>query len=85
MVRQVGGNRRTRSVSQRPWRGCNTTAPLGQHTLYTPADLTYDGTYASFTATDFTGYALTAVPEPGTIVLLAAAILGFAAYIRRRQ
>jgi T5SS/PEP-CTERM-associated repeat protein len=52
---------------------------------YIPTDLTYDGTYASFTATGLSGYAATAVPEPGTLVLLAAGFLGLAAYARRKQ
>jgi T5SS/PEP-CTERM-associated repeat protein len=33
-------------------------------------DLTYDGQYASFTVRGFSGYAVTAVPEPGTLVSL---------------
>lgn len=38
-------------------------------TKYSASDLTYDGTYASFTATSISGYAVT-VPEPATLVLL---------------
>ncbi len=52
---------------------------------YVPTDLTYDGTYASFTATGLSGYAATAVPEPGTLALLAAGFLGIAAYARRKR
>ena len=48
-------------------------------TNYAPFDLTYDGTYASFTANGLSGYAVSAVPEPGTMGLLAAALLGFLA------
>jgi T5SS/PEP-CTERM-associated repeat protein len=48
---------------------------------YAAGDLTYDGTYASFTVTGFSGYAVTAVPEPGTLVslLIGAAILALLA------
>jgi T5SS/PEP-CTERM-associated repeat protein len=40
--------------------------------VYTAPDLTYDGTYASFTVTNFSGYAVSglAVPEPSAIILL---------------
>ena len=48
------------------------------------ADLTYDGAYASFTVTGFSGYAVT-VPEPGTLGLLLAAALGLLAYARRKR
>jgi hypothetical protein len=50
-----------------------------------PQDLTYDGTYVSFTAGDICGYAVTVVPEPGTLGLLAAGLLGFLAYARRKR
>ncbi len=53
-------------------------------TSYSPLDLTYDGTFASFTATGFSGYAMVAVPEPGTLALLAGCVLGLAVYSRRR-
>ena len=36
---------------------------------YSATDMTYDGTYASFTVTSFSGYAVTAVPEPSAIIL----------------
>jgi T5SS/PEP-CTERM-associated repeat protein len=52
-------------------------------TEYVPFDLTYDGTYASFTVTGFSGYALT-VPEPGTMALFAMGLLGLAAFGGRR-
>ncbi len=48
-------------------------------------DLTYDGTYASFTVTGFSGYAVSAVPEPGTLVLLIAAALGLLIHARRKR
>ena len=53
---------------------------------YIPADLTYDGTYASFTATSLSGYAMTAVPEPGTFALagIGAISLLVCAWRRRR-
>ncbi len=54
-------------------------------TPYAASDLTYDGTYASFTVTGFSGYAVTTVPEPGTLALLLAAGLGLLAYVRRRR
>jgi len=47
-------------------------------------DLTYDGTYASFTVTGFSGYAVTTVPEPGTRALLVAAGLGLCVYGGRK-
>ncbi|MFZ1935083.1 MAG: PEP-CTERM sorting domain-containing protein [Thermoguttaceae bacterium] len=54
-------------------------------TKYVPDDLTYDGTFASFTATGLSGYAMTAVPEPGTLALLAAGLFGLLAYAWRRR
>ena len=56
-------------------------------TAYSPFDLTYDGTYASFTATRLSGYAMTgtAVPEPGTPALLAAGLVGLVLYSRRKR
>ena len=45
---------------------------------YNAFDLTYDGTFASFTATSFSGYAMVAVPEPGTLMLLVVGLLGLA-------
>jgi T5SS/PEP-CTERM-associated repeat protein len=52
---------------------------------YVPADLTYDGAYASFTAASFSGYAMTAVPEPGIFALLATGLIGLLAYTWRRR
>jgi hypothetical protein len=55
---------------------------------YTSTDLTYDGTYASFTATSLSGFAVTGgplVPEPGTFALLAAGLAGLLAYSCRSR
>jgi T5SS/PEP-CTERM-associated repeat protein len=54
---------------------------------YTPTDLTYDGTYASFTATGLSGFAMSGVPmpEPGTLALLAAGLLGLLVYARQTR
>ena len=54
-------------------------------TEYNAFDLTYDGTFASFTATGFSGYAMVAVPEPGTLALLTAGLLGLLTCIRRKR
>ena len=56
---------------------------------FSAPDLTYDGTYASFTVTDLSGFAVTgvAVPEPTTFALLLGLVLswtGFAAYKTHR-
>ncbi|MBU4272682.1 MAG: PEP-CTERM sorting domain-containing protein [Planctomycetes bacterium] len=56
-----------------------------QWTNYAASDLTYDGTYASFTVTGFSGYAVSTVPEPGTLALLLAAGLGLLWYVRRKR
>jgi T5SS/PEP-CTERM-associated repeat protein len=56
-----------------------------QWTSYAASDLTYDGNYASFTVTGFSGYAVTTVPEPGTLALLLAAGLGLLWRVRRRR
>jgi T5SS/PEP-CTERM-associated repeat protein len=47
---------------------------------YDAVDLTYDGRYASFTVTDLSGYAVSAVPEPTTVAMLFAAVLAGAAW-----
>jgi T5SS/PEP-CTERM-associated repeat protein len=55
-------------------------------TEYATTDLSYDGSYASFTVTGFSGYAITeAVPEPGTLALLIAGLLGLLAYAWRKR
>ena len=53
-------------------------------TQFSSNDLTYDGTYASFTVTGFSGYAVT-VPEPSTLALLVAGLLGALAYVWRKR
>ena len=53
---------------------------------YAATDLSYDGTYANFTITGFSGYAVTAVvPEPGSLALLLTAGLALWGYLRRRK
>lgn len=48
-------------------------------------DLTCNAGWASFTISQFGTYAVTAVPEPGTIVLLVVAALGLTAFPPRRK
>jgi len=48
-------------------------------------DLTVNGSWASFTATEFSGYAVSTVPEPGTFALLVVAALGLFAHARRKR
>ncbi|MBN1393810.1 MAG: PEP-CTERM sorting domain-containing protein, partial [Pirellulales bacterium] len=45
-------------------------------------DLTVNDGWASFTATEFSGYAVSTVPEPGTLILLLAAGLGLLVFRR---
>ena len=52
---------------------------------YDAVDLTCNGEYASFTVTGFSGYAVTAVPEPGTLVLLAIAALALLAHAQWKR
>ena len=51
----------------------------GAWTEYDAYDLTFDGTYANFTVTSFSGYAVTgasAVPIPGAVWLLGSGLVG---------
>jgi T5SS/PEP-CTERM-associated repeat protein len=58
----------------------------GAWSEYSVSDLTYDGTYASFTATSFSSYAVVAaVPEPGTFALVVAAGWGLLGYAWRKR
>jgi hypothetical protein len=50
---------------------------------FVPTDLTYDGSFASFTTTALGTYAV--VPEPGTLALLATGVLGLLAYAWRKR
>lgn len=54
--------------------------------LYSPDDLNYDGQYANFTVSSFSGYAVTnvaPVPEPATLAMLSLAAAGLLA--RRKK
>jgi fibronectin-binding autotransporter adhesin len=52
---------------------------------YSPFDLTCNGALASFTATSFSGYAMVAVPEPGTVMLLLVGLLVLRTLVWRRR
>ena len=54
-------------------------------TPFAANDLTYDGTYASFTVTGFSGYAVTTVPEPGSMAMLVAGAVSLLAYAWRKR
>ncbi len=54
-------------------------------TEFDAIDLTCNGDYASFTVTGFSGYAVSAVPEPGMFILLIAAALGLLIHARRKR
>ena len=54
-------------------------------TEFDAMDLTCNGAYASFTVTGFSGYAVSAVPEPGMLALLIAAALGLLAWVRKKR
>ncbi|MBN1911198.1 MAG: hypothetical protein JW818_15745 [Pirellulales bacterium] len=47
-------------------------------TPFDATDLVYDGMYASFTVNGFSGYAVSGVPEPGTLALLLGLVFGMA-------
>ena len=54
---------------------------------YAATDLTCNGSYASFTVTGFSGYAVSGimVPEPGELALLLTAGLALLAWARRKR
>ena len=52
---------------------------------YDALDLTYDGAFASFTATGFSGYAMVAVPEPSTLILIAIVAISLLGRAWRRR
>jgi len=52
---------------------------------FSVSDLTYDGTYASFTVTGFSGYAVSAVPEPSAFALVAVGAAMFVTYWLRTR
>jgi T5SS/PEP-CTERM-associated repeat protein len=54
-------------------------------TEYPTTDLTFDGTFASFTATGLSGYAMIAVPEPSALVLLGIGAISLLACAWRRR
>ncbi len=51
---------------------------------YDVADLNLDGTYANFTVTGFSGYAITTVPEPDTLAMILSAAICVAAVAWQR-
>ncbi|NQU23834.1 MAG: PEP-CTERM sorting domain-containing protein [Candidatus Nealsonbacteria bacterium] len=56
-----------------------------QWSEFVAADLTCNGDYASFTVTGFSGYAVSAVPEPGTLVMLGVGVVSLGLIRRRRK
>ena len=56
-------------------------------TPFDAVDLSYDGQYANFTVTGFSGYAVSGVmvPEPGTLAMLIAAGLAVMGYARWKR
>jgi T5SS/PEP-CTERM-associated repeat protein len=59
----------------------------GSWTAFDASDLSYDGQYANFTVTGFSGYAVTGtmVPEPGTLGMALAAGVALVGYGWRRR
>jgi fibronectin-binding autotransporter adhesin len=53
-------------------------------TKFSADDLTYDGNYASFTASGMAGYACS-VPEPSTLALLVSCLVGLSARAMRKR
>jgi T5SS/PEP-CTERM-associated repeat protein len=54
-------------------------------TAFAASDLAYDGLYASFTVTGFSGYAVTGVPEASTLGVLALGVVGVLGRRRRNS
>ena len=54
-------------------------------TPFAATDLSYDGQYANFTVTGFSGYAVTTVPEPGALAPLPAVVMGLLVFARRKR
>jgi T5SS/PEP-CTERM-associated repeat protein len=54
-------------------------------TAFSANDLSYDGKFANFTVTGFSGYAVSAVPEPSVFALLAVGAAGFVTYRLRKR
>ncbi len=57
----------------------------GVWSQYSGGDVNYDGKYVNVTVTGFSGYALTAVPEPGVVALFVVGLVGVAFRMRKRK
>jgi hypothetical protein len=58
----------------------------GNGTKFVPTDLTFDGTYVSFTTTGLSrGFAITAVPEPTVFILSSAGLVAMLIYVRSKR
>jgi hypothetical protein len=72
---EVGAGYSTEGLAVWHWDGAAWTA-------FAASDLSYDGEYANFTVTGFSGYAVVAVPEPGGLSVVG---LGLAGLLARRR